>query len=342
MEATNSALTIDAHEYTLGTWLDEWLRLCVLRGLRPTSVESYRTMISLYVPADLSSADVRSVRPQHLNTLYGWMLNEGRRDGRGGLSPRTVRFLHTILQKSFADAVRLGILDRNPAQAADPPSRRATRSPIFSTWSPSELRLFLLSARADEHYAAFHLAAATGLRRGELLGLRWCDLDFERGQLRVIQTVVVVRGQVRIGLPKTDRSRRVVALDKQTVAVLREYRRATVARYGVEHRRFDEQGLVFVSPDGGPIHPALFTYYFRRRVRASGVRKIRLHDLRHTHATHALQAGVHPKIVSERLGHSTIAITLDIYSHALPSMQREAAEAVAALLADDRVEDDVS
>ena len=318
--------------YTLGAWLEEWLGLCALRGLRETSLETYRTAVCLYVPDHLSRADLESIAPQHLNALYKQMLSQGRRDGRGGLSARTVRLVHTILQRSLADAVRLGVLDRNPAQAADPPSRRAAKSPIFPTWSPSELSAFLRSARADEHHAAFHLAATTGLRRSELLGLRWCDIDLEREQLRIMQTVVLVGNAVGIGRPKTDRSRRVVALDSRTLEVLSEYRRREIERCQAKGRRLDGELLAFAAPDGRPIHPGLFTYYFQRCARMSGVPRIRFHDLRHTHATHALQAGVHPKIVSERLGHSTIAITLDTYSHALPSMQRDAAEAVAALL----------
>ena len=325
--------TKQAH-HTFGSWLEEWLGLCALRGLRETSLVTYRTAVCLYVPDHLSGANLESIEPQHLNALYQQLLARGRRDGRGGLSARTVRLLHTIIQRALADAVRLGVLDRNAAQAADPPSRRAARSPIFPTWSPTELRVFLRSARADEHYVAFRLAATTGLRRSELLGLRWCDIDFEREQLRIMQTVVLVGNAVGIGRPKTDRSRRVVALDRRTLGVLSQHRRTQIEKCHAKGRRLDEQ-LVFATEDGGPIHPALFTYYFQRRVRMSGVPRIRLHDLRHTHATHALQAGIHPKIVSERLGHSTIAITLDTYSHALPSLQRDAAELVAALVADD-------
>jgi integrase len=330
VEATKSS----ARDQTLGYWLEEWLSLCVLRGLRQTSVESYRTAIALYVPTDLSERKMRSIRPQHLTGVYRDMLTDGRRDGRGGLSSRTVRYVHAILQRAFADAVRHGVLNSNPALAADAPSRVAARSPVFPTWTPAELRDFLLSARGDEHYAAFHLAAATGLRRSELLGLRWCDIDLERNELRVLQTVVVTGNRVDIGLPKTHRSRRVVALDRRTVAVLREHRRVAAGRSEADGEVFSSQALVFSGRDGGPIHPALFTYYFQRRIRAAGVRKIRLHDLRHTHATHALQAGVHPKIVSERLGHSTVMTTLDTYSHALPSLQREAAELIAGLVGD--------
>jgi integrase len=239
--------------------------------------------------------------------------------------------VHTLLQKALSDAVRLEILEKNPALAADAPSRRASRSPVFSTWSPTELGVFLEASKKDEHYPALHLAAFTGLRRSELLGLRWCDLDLEHGELHVVQTVVQVGWQAEFGLPKTERSRRLVALDRQTVNVLREHRRQVEAAVGGSGK-VDKDALVFAAPDGAPIHPALFGYRFQRLIKDAGVRRIRFHDLRHMHATHALRAGVHPKIVSERLGHSSISITLDIYSHALPSMQKEAAETIAALV----------
>jgi len=190
------------------------------------------------------------------------------------------------------------------------------------------LARFLESANGDPHHVAFHVAAATGLRRGELLGLRWCDIDTAAGELHVVQAVVEVAHKARVSPPKTKRSRRLVALDVRTSQLLAQHRAAAVAHDPELHA----YSLVFSNGGGDPIHPALFSYYFQRRVRLAGVPRIRLHDLRHTHATHALRAGIHPKVVSERLGHSTITITLDTYSHVLPSMQREAAEAIAALV----------
>jgi integrase len=288
-------------------------------------------MISLYVPENLLLIHLDRIDARDLDGLYDRLLTRGRRDGKGGLSPRTVRYVHTVLSRAFADGIRHGLLKANPAKGAYPPSPRAARSPVFPVWSAKELQRFLAFARDDPHYAAFRLAAMTGLRRSELLGLRWCDLDLERGQLQVLQTVVVIGREVCIGLPKTDRSRRLVAVDIETVTVLRAHRDALLARLG-EVTSLDDETLVFTKAGGGAIHPVLFTYYFQRCAQAAGVRKIRFHDLRHTHATLALQAGIHPKIVSERLGHSSISITLDTYSHALPSMQTEAAETIAALL----------
>ncbi|MGZ4353257.1 MAG: tyrosine-type recombinase/integrase, partial [Gaiellaceae bacterium] len=281
------------------------LLICERRGLRPGSLNSYRTALALHVPAELAVMRLDKITPQQLNDLYAQLLVKGRRDGRGGLSPRTVRYLHTLLQKAFSDAVRLGVTDLNPALASDPPSARSARSPVFPVWSPLELRRFLSAAREDPLYAAFYLAASTGLRRGELLGLRWCDIDFEAGDLQVVQTLVEVAHQPRLGQPKTDSSRRRVALDRRTLDVLRTHRAKREQELAVSGRRLPGSDFVFLTRAGHSIHPALFSYYFQRRVRTAGVRRIRLHDLRHTHATHALQAGVHPKVVSERLGHSS-------------------------------------
>jgi integrase len=317
---------------TLGEWLEEWLGLCQLRGLRPTTIEGYRRVLTLYVPLKLRAALLNDLQPRQLNALYRELLMNGRRDGSGGLSPRTVRYVHTAVRKALADAVRYGVIDRNAAQAADPPSRRASRARVFPTWTPAELRTFLATSKADGWYAAFHLAASTGLRRGELLGLRWGDVDLEAGELQVVQTVVQVAWKPELSGPKTPSGRRRVALDRDTVDVLRRHLHAVEAITSTGS--VQPSSLVFPGPGGGPLTPDLLSGRFQRLVKKSGLPRIRFHDLRHSHATHALQAGIHPKVVAERLGHSSVMVTLDIYSHAIPSLQREAAEVVASLFSD--------
>jgi integrase len=337
MRATRSAsfgrlaAVLRKPELTLAGYFEEWLDLCVTRGLRPATIESYRRQMHL-LNSDVGETALRKVTVEQLNDLYHWLLREGRKDGNGGLSPRSVRYLHTLLRKAFADAIRRGYLRQNPAALADPPTVRAAKPPVFPTWNPEELGRFLESAKRDPHHAAFHLAATSGLRRGEVLGLRWCDIDFERQQLQVVQALIEVDHKIHLGPPKTEHSRRLIAIDTGTLAVLEAHRKRRERMMRSRGERLAPQALVFVRPDDLPIHPANFSYAFNRRVQLAGVTRIRFHDLRHTHATLALRAGVHPKVVSERLGHSTIAITLDIYSHCVPSLQREAAEAVAALL----------
>jgi integrase len=171
-----------------------------------------------------------------------------------------------------------------------------------------------------------------GMRRGELLGLRWRDLDLDAGRAQIVQTLIEGSGAPRLSTPKTDHGRRSVALDPATVAALRAHRKGQAAEQLAVGPGYEDNGLVFSREDGAPIWPRTFSRTFDRHVQAAELPSIRLHDLRHTHATLALQAGVHPKVVSERLGHANIGITLDTYSHAVPAMQEDAAARVAALL----------
>ena len=172
----------------------------------------------------------------------------------------------------------------------------------------------------------------TGLRRGEALGLRWADLDLERARLSVRRSLVPINGTVEVHEPKTSRGRRVVALDPFTVSVLNTWSRCQKEEHLEWGPAWTDSGLVFTRTDGKLIHPERVSKAFRARVKKSGLPPIHLHDLRHTHATLALAAGVHPKVVSDRLGHATVAITLDIYSHAVPALSEEAAATVAALV----------
>jgi integrase len=330
LEFSSVETTLPHARATFGDCLDEWLDGCARRGLKVSTARGYRTLASLYIPSALREIPIEQVTARHLDGLYDDLLRCGRRNG-SGLKPITVRKVHVLLRGVFDRAVRRGLADSNPALAAEPPRAGACRPPIFPVWSPKELQRFLLSARRHPYYAAFHLAASTGLRRGEVLGLRWCDINFDDSVLQVLQTVILVRADVLFESPKSPASRRRVDLDRRTVEVLRRHQN-TRERRSAPAAGEGSSDLVFARASGEPIHPALFSYWFQRQVELAGVRRIRFHDLRHTHATHALQAGIHPKVVSERLGHSSITITLDTYSHVLPSMQRDAAEAVAALI----------
>jgi integrase len=252
-----------------------------------------------------------------------------------GLDPRTVNYVHTIVHRAFKNAVRWGRLARNPADAADPP-RSGQKSDGFQSWDAATLRRFLgeSSESGDRLHALWILLAMTGMRRGEALGLRWSDVDLDAGRLRVVQTVIQVRSKVTIGEPKTARGRRPIALDAGTVAVLREHRRRSVEQRVLVGPAFEDRGLVFHHPDGSCLKPDAVSAAFVRRVRAAGLSRLTLKGLRHTWATLALERGIHPRVVQERLGHSTIAITLGIYSHVVPTLHDGAAQLVADLVLD--------
>lgn len=327
------SLQTDSHvepsEDTVATYLRQWLEGERVQ-LRRSTWSSYRMNLERHIIPRLGGTPLRDLTAAALNALYADLLEEGRVDGRGGLSFRSVRYIHTILHKALADAVREDRVDRNVADQARPPRGRSGSG--MRTWSAEELRAFLEHVRDDRLYAAWLLAASTGMRRGEVLGLHWRDVDLGAKRVAVTQSLVAVQGDLLFLPPKTDRARRNIALDDVTAAALKA-RRMTQIRERLEWgRAYLDNDLVFNYEEGSPLHPDWFTKQFKAHVHATGLPPIRLHDLRHTHATLALAAGVHPKVVQERLGHSSISVTLDTYSHAIPALQEEAAAKVSRLL----------
>ena len=216
-------------------------------------------------------------------------------------------------------------MTRTVADLADPPKVRVGSGKAMSVWSAEELRAFLASVEDHDLYAALYLAANTGMRRGEVLGLTWRNVDLDAGRLEVNQAVLSVEYATSVVDVKTIHSRRTIDLDERTVAVLRAWRRRQLEHLLATGCRVDE--YVFARADGRPIHPDFFSQTWERLLAARAFRRIRLHDLRHTHASILLKAGVPVKVVSERLGHSSPAFTMTVYQHVLPGMQADAAAA---------------
>lgn len=311
----------------LGQYLQEWID--GRHKLREPTRDSYRRLLVAHVIPRLGTLRLNAVTADHLNRLYGDLLRDGRKDAKGGLSSRTVRYVHVVLHKAFEDAVRHGKLPRNPARIAEPPP--ITR-PEMKTWRPEEVSAFLTYVAEDRLFPAWLLAVGLGMRKGEILGLRWHDVDLEAATLAVRHALTAVRYELVFGEPKTSKSRRSLPLDAAMVAALRAHRaQQTEERLAWGPGWSNPRGLVFTRENGDPVHPDAFQDIFERHVRGASVPRIRLHDTRHTFASLALKAGVHPKVVSEILGHSTIAITLDTYSHVIPAMQKDAIATVAAL-----------
>jgi integrase len=316
---------------TVGSYLEgDWLPAVKAR-LKASTWDSYSRNIRLHISPELGPIPLQALTATRLNEFYASLISEGRRDGNGGLAPKTVRYLHGIIRKALADAARWNLLQRNVADQADPPTIRST-APEMKTWTADELAQFLDFVSDDQLYAAWVVAATAGLRRGEVLGLRWIDIDLNASRLSVQQTLVSVAYETRFSVPKTARSRRSVSLDATTVAALRAHRKRQLEERMSWGQAYRDSGLVVTREDGTLVHPDRFTQMFDKHVKDAGLPRIRLHDLRHTHATLALGAGVHPKVVSERLGHATVAFTLDVYSHAVPALQEEAADRIAALI----------
>lgn len=320
---------------TLGDYLNErWLPTKQAQ-LRPSTFASYRNNVELHIAPRIGSIPLQKLQPEDLDTFYAELLRNGRRNGDGGgLAPKTVRIIHGIIRKALADAHRKGTVTRNVADLADPPKIRVGGSREMTVWSADELRTFLASLEGSDWYTPIFLAANTGMRRGEVLGLTWRNVDLDAARLVVDQQILSVEYEARVADVKTTNSRRTIDLDPRTVAVVRAWRRHQLEQKMSTGRRGDDE-FVFTRPDGGPIHPDFFSQSWDRLMRDSGIRRIRLHDLRHTHATILLKAGVPVKVVSERLGHSSPAFTMTVYQHVLPGMQADAAAAFSAAVFND-------
>ncbi|MCU1498444.1 MAG: putative Integrase family protein [Acidimicrobiales bacterium] len=333
-EAMRTALTggpggrSGAGKQRLADYLDEWLAMVEPR-LQETTAASYRIAVAR-VQAGLGALRLRDLSPLVIERFYGELTRTGGRR-RQGLSPKTVRNTHIVLRKALADAERLELLDRNPAARAKAPS--ADRSVSARTWTAAELSEFLAGVADDPLYALWVLLATTGLRRGEALGARWSDLDLARRTLSVRQTLTSIHHRLVFTAPKSDRSRRQLVLDPETVRVLEQHRERQRAEQALAGVKPDRGALIFSQPTGEPLHPDAITNRFQALMRLTDLPQMRgPHDLRHTWASLALASGVHPKAVSDRLGHSTIAITIDTYSHVIPALDADAAATVAAQL----------
>ncbi len=315
-------------EYLTGSWLP-----ARKTSLRASTFESYARNVRLHVLPHLGHVQLQALTPSRLDAWYAELLESGRGPGRG-LSTTTVRYLHVIVHKALSDALRKGLVVRNVAEAADPPKASASQRVEMKTWTAEQLRAFLSHVRGDRLEAAFVLAATTGMRRGEVLGLRWADVDLDRPQLAVRQSLVAVAYRLELSAPKTARGQRVIPLDATTVAALRVHHRRQLEErmaWGEAYRE-DGAGLVFTREDGAPVHPDHLADRFERLVKATGLPRIRFHDLRHTAATLALAAGVPAEVISDRLGHARRSFTVDVYTHAVPAMAADAAERLAAAI----------
>lgn len=309
--------------------------------VRASTYDSYERNLRLHVLPRIGGLALRQLDASRLSAAYADLLSTGRQDHLAGtaLSARSVRYIHTIIGRALKTAQAWDLVTRNAATSAVVPrvSAAGDRHEGINTWTHQELGAFLAATRAERLFPLWLLLGTTGLRRGEAIGIAWEAVDLDAARLSVRRSLVDVTpdhaGSAPVfSDPKTSAGRRSVALDPATVEVLRGLRKAQAAERLLVGPGYREHGLVFAHPDGRPLHPERLSRSFADTMRRHAARAIRLHDLRHTWATLALEAGVHPKVVQERLGHSNITITLQTYSHVSPAMQTDAADRVAALI----------
>jgi integrase len=293
--------------------------------LADSTYDGYRRNVERHVLPALGAIALRRLRPDHLESLYERLLHP--RDGTTGLAPKTVYEVHLVIRGALTDAARRGLVSRNVALAADAPRLRSIPKVEQRAWTADELRAFLQAAAGHRLFPAFWGAAFTGMRRNQLLGLRWDDFDPAPATLSINRGLIAVAYELHETRGKTRNARRRIDLDPTTVDVLvawRQWQRTEQAAALI-----DTAGWIFTDGAGQPIHPHAISQAFERIARRASVPVIRLHDLRHTHGTLLIKAGVPVKVVSERLGHATPALTIDTYQHVLPGMQADAARTFA-------------
>ena len=338
--AARQGTFVTPHRETVKEFLEQdWLP-AVRRQLAASTWESYERNVRHHIVPAVGGVQLHALDGGDLNRMYTALLEHGRIRGKQmrGLKPRTVRYIHTIIHSALDDAVQWRRVPLNAANQAAPPSAKLAKAPEMKTWTGRELATFLERTDGDRYGYAWAFLATTGCRRGEVLGLRWNDVDLDGASVAIRQQVIPLpkpggvgrEGRIVPGTKGGDA--RVIELDRRTVRMLRTWRKAQAAErlaFGVD---YDDHGLVFPRFDGRPFHPEAFSKTFDRRVRQSGfadLPTIRLHDLRHTWATLALEAGIDVAVVSKRLGHSSPVITWQTYQHVRKGMQTDAAERVA-------------
>lgn len=322
---------VTTDKLTVSRYLQDWLEGCRPPALEHSTWNGYEQYVRLHIIPVLGTTRLTQLSPQQLQKLYAAKLAAGK-------SSTTVRHIHACLHRALEDATRFGLVQRNVASLVKAPPMGKHPMQVYT---PEQAKRLLEAARGERLEALYVLALSTGMRQGELLGLKWREVDLETGILSVQQTLkVTTHGQRTLGKPKTGSSRRKVMLTPTAITALRAHRTRQEEERLEAGSAWHDTGLVFTNTVGNALDPTnLYRYEYKPLLRRAGLPMIRMHDLRHSAATLLLLSGVHPKVVSELLGHSSINITLNLYSHVLPDMQAGATSAMERLLGEAKIVD---
>ena len=310
-------------KYTVTMWMNEWFENVAKIKVRPSSHQTYRGYIDHHIAPNIGDLPLEKLTTMDLQKLYRKLLNKGRVDRieakqqPKGLSAKTVRNINQVISSAMDFAVAQKIIPENPCKAVALPK---VDHKEMQTIPAEQLQAFLQEAKATGVYEMYYIELATGLRRGELLGLKWTDIDWKNGIIKVRRQIARVDGQIVKAPLKTKNSYRAVTISQQAIEVLKQQKKKTNDEY------------VFPSPNGGPISPDSVNNMLKRVLARAGIPKVRFHDLRHTFATIALQNGVDIKTVSGMLGHFSAGFTLDTYAHVTTAAQKEAADTMGNVL----------
>ncbi len=323
MANRNKGIVFDDGNITVSEFLSIWLSDCVKDTITASTFERYESIVKLHISPTLGRLKLRILTPAHVQGLYRGRLNSG-------LSPATVRKIHTVLHKALSHAVKWSLIPRNVTEAAAAP-RPAPEE--MRPLSSEEARSLLEAASNDSLEALYVMAVHTGMRQGELLALKWSDINLEGRTVSVRRTLTREGGRYRIGEPKTKKSRRTIKLTIAATETLRKHLARQIDEMGRLGDLYRDRGLVFTTTTGSTVNPSnIRQRSFKKLLNRAGLPPIRFHDLRHTCATLLLTGNVHPKIVQEMLGHANVAITLDTYSHVIPGIGDQAVAALEGVL----------
>ena len=325
IEEAKSLDVAKAESYTVGQWMDVWYEYYAKIKVRPSSHKTYEGYIKNHIKPHIGNIPLTKLTTLDLQRLYQKLLTEGRVDRLEaqnqpkGLSPKTVRNINQVISSAMQLAIQQHLIPQDPTDGCALPK---TEHREMQTLSADQLAAFLLEAKHSGVFEMYYIELATGLRRGELLGLKWEDIDFSTQTLRVRRQVGRINGEVREAPLKTKNAYRTISLGTDAVGILKQQR-----------EKHPSSSYVFPGPTGGPIAPDSVLHMLHRVLDRAGLPELRFHDLRHTFATLALQNGVDVKTVSGMLGHFSAGFTLDTYAHVTTAAQRQAAETMGAVLA---------
>jgi integrase len=327
---------IDPNRITVRAWLAAWLD-ATRAEVAPKSAERYAEIVNNFLAPALGNLQLGKLAPVHIQEAYNGWATGGRRDGKaGGLAARTRRHIHRILSAALARAVEQQVIARNPCDVFRKRLPKVERHEM-AVLTTEQAQTLLAAMRHTRVYWSVLIALATGMRRGEILALRWRNVDLDRGNLRVVESLEQTKTGLRAKAPKSEKAR-AITLPAFAIEELRRLKREQAEELLKLGVRLGGDTLLCARADGEPMQPRSLTHEFTRLVgRVKSIPRVRFHDLRHTHATQLLLAGVHPKVAQERLGHSTISVTLDLYSHVTPTMQEDAATKIDAAFRDAKV-----
>src|SRR5215467_10541472 len=322
----NEGTYVDSTKMSVAEYLEHWLSVDIERRVARKTAVRHRQLVQHQIMPRLGQMPVRQLTPTHIEAFEAQLQRDGYVKGRRagqGLTAQTVLHVHRTLSQALAHAVKTGVLFKNPAEQVKPPRPPSREIKILTK---PEVATLLRASEPTWLYLPVLVSVTTGMRRGELLGLRWSDIDLKAAWLTVNQSLERVKGKTVFKSPKTTASRRTITLPALTIEALKEHRAAQASerlRLGL-----GKPELVFSHSEGSPMDPDSITKAFDRLIKAAGVRRITFHGLRHTHISRQLMDGVHLKIVSERAGHASVSTTLSVYAAFIPNMQADAAAGV--------------